>query len=301
MSKVRIVTMSDDPYAVLIIGGRGEFGRFLQRDILPNLGVHNVLTIERDTPLDQQVSLLQPARHVVIATPLASYAERACEIAHECRNRQRPMTLWLIPSVQAGVWRAVTAILKSLENPYLAAVFVHPMYGPNGFRSDEREARTFRNILTATAGGAKHSLTEEIAQIVEAFQQKFNIETTTAFDPEQHDRITAYSQGLSYCVAQTIFERPEIDALVRTRMPDLHFSFHSNHGLILDFLRLNAYMANVNAVFGEAWQRTAQSSYRDLLSAFAQADEELNCSTEPSIPTKWYEKLRAASNDSWEL
>ena len=116
-------------------------------------------------------------------------------------------------------------------------------------------------------------------------------------DPEQHDRITAYSQGLSYCVAQTIFDRPEIDALVQARMPDLHFSFLANHGLILDFLSLNAYMPKVNAVFQDAWQRTAQSSDRDLLSAFAQADEELNCGTEPSIPTKWYEKLRAASND----
>lgn len=287
--------MSDDPDAVLIIGGRGEFGRFLQRDMLPNLGVHNVLTIERDTPRDQRLPKLQQARHLIIATPLAGYAEQACEIVHECRNPQRPLTLWLIPSVQAGVWRALKAILKSVENPYLSAVFVHPMYGPNGFRSDEREARTFRNILTATAEGAKHSLTEEIAQIAEGFHQKFGIETTTAFDPEQHDRITAYSQGLSYCVAQTIFERPEIDALVRTRMPDLHFSFHANHGLIVDFLRLNAYMPKVLAVFGDAWQRTSKSSYEDLLSAFAQADETLNCGTEPLIPTKWYEKLRAAA------
>ena len=287
--------MSDDPDAVLIIGGRGEFGRFLQRDILPNLRVHTVLTIERDTPRNQHLPKLQQARHVVLATPLADYAERAAEIVDEGRDLQRPTTLWLIPSVQAGVWRAVTAMLASIQNPYLSAVFVHPMYGPNGFRSDEREARTFRNILTATAEGAKHSLTEEIAQIVEAFQQKFSIDTTTAFDPEQHDRITAYSQGLSYCVAQTIFERPEIDMLVRTRIPDLHFSFHANHGLILDFLRFNAYMSKVLAVFRDSWQRTTQSSYGDLLSAFAHADEMLNCDTEPSIPTKWYEKLRAAA------
>lgn len=290
--------MSDDPDAVLIIGGRGEFGRFLQCDILPNLGVHNVLTIERDTPRDRHWAQFEQARHIITATPLAGYAERACEIVHESRSLQRRLTLWLIPSVQAGVWRAVTARLASVQNPYLSAVCVHPMYGPNGFRSDEREAQTFRNILTATAEGAQHPLTEEVAQIVEAFQQKFGIETTTAFDPEQHDRITAYSQGLSYCVAQTIFDRPEIDALVRTRMPDLHFSFHANHGLILDFLRLNAYMPKVLAVFGDAWQRTAQSSYQDLLSAFAEADETLNCGTEPSIPTKWYEKLRMAAVES---
>jgi len=290
--------MSDDPDAVLIIGGRGEFGRFLQGEILPNLGVQNILTIERDTPRDQHLAQFEQARHIISATPLAGYAERACEIVHECRNLRRLLTLWLIPSVQAGVWRAVTAMLASVQNPYLSAVFVHPMYGPNGFRSDEREAPTFRNILTATAAGGKHSLTTEIAQIVENFQQKFGIETTTAFDPEQHDRITAYSQGLSYCIAQTIFDRPEIDALVQTRLPDLHFSFHANRGLILDFLSLNTYMPKVLAVFGDAWQRTAQSSYQDLLSAFAQADKELNCDTEPSIPTKWYEKLRTASNDS---
>ena len=88
---------------MLIIGGRGEFGRFLQRDILPNLGVHTVLTIERDTPPDQRLPKLQQARHLIIATPLAGYAETAGEIVHECRNLQRPLTLWLIPSVQAGV------------------------------------------------------------------------------------------------------------------------------------------------------------------------------------------------------
>ena len=112
---------------------------------------------------------------MVLATPLAGYAETAREIVHECRDLQRPLTLWLIPSVQAGVWRAVTAMLTSVQNPYLSAVFVHPMYGPNGFRSDEREARTFRNILTVTAEGAKHSLTEEVAQIVKAFHEKFSI------------------------------------------------------------------------------------------------------------------------------
>src|SRR5438132_8177012 len=187
--------MSDDPYAVLIIGGRGEFGRFLQRDILPNLGVRTVLTIERDTPHDQRLSKLQQARHMIIATPLADYAETAREIVHECRNLQRPLTLWLIPSVQAGVWRAVTAMLASVQNPYLSAVFVHPMYGPNGFRSDEREASTFRNILTATAEGAKHQLAHELTQIAETVRNRLSIETTRAFNPEEHDRMTAYSQA----------------------------------------------------------------------------------------------------------
>jgi prephenate dehydrogenase len=290
--------MSDVLGAVLIIGGRGEFGRFLQRDILPSLDIHDMLTIERDTPRDQRLAQFRQVRHIIIATPLAGYAERACEIVRECRHLELPLTLWLIPSVQARVWRSVTATLASLQNPYLSAVFVHPMYGPNGFRANEREAQTFRNILTATAEGAKHSLSEEIAQIVKSLRRKFSIETTTAFNPEQHDRITAYSQGLSYCVAQTIFDRPEIDALVQTRMPDLHFSFHANHGLIRDFLRLNAYMPKVLEVFWEAWQRTNQSSYQDLLRAFARADLALNCGAEPSIPTKWYQKLRTAAIES---
>ncbi len=287
--------MSDDPGAVLIIGGRGEFGRFLQRDVLPNLGVRTVLTIERDTPHDQRLSKLQQVRHLIIATPLAGYAETAREIGHEVRNLQRPLTLWLIPSVQAGVWRAVTAMLASAQNPYLSAVFVHPMYGPNGFRSDEREARTFRNILTATAEGAQHPLADEVGEIVEAFRQRLSIVTITEFDAEEHDRITAYSQGLSYCVAQLMFDRPEIDALIERRMPDLHFSFHENYDLIIDFLRLNAYMPKVIAVFRDEWQGTSQSTCRDLFSAFAKSDTLLNCGTEPSIPTKWYEKLRAAA------
>src|SRR5437588_10980933 len=194
--------MSDDPYAVLIIGGRGEFGRFLQRDILPNLGVRTVLMIERDTPHDQRLPKLQQARHMVLATPLAGYAETSREIVHECRNLQRPLTLWLIPSVQAGVWRVVTATLASVQNPYLSAVFVHPMYGPNGFRSDEREARTFRNILTATAEGAQHPLADEVGEIVEAFRNLLSIETITEIDAEEQDRMTVYSIVISNCIAQ---------------------------------------------------------------------------------------------------
>ena len=38
---------------VLIVGGDGEFGRFLRRDILPILDVTNVALIERDTPREE--------------------------------------------------------------------------------------------------------------------------------------------------------------------------------------------------------------------------------------------------------
>jgi prephenate dehydrogenase len=287
--------MSNDRCAVLIIGARGEFGEFLQSDILPGLEVHTVLTVERDAPHEAFLHQLEQADHIVIATPLSGYAERACEIVHDCRDLRRPVTLWLIPSVQAGVWREVSALLVTVQNPYLAAVFVHPMYGPNGFRSDEREAQTFRNILTATTAGDKHALADEVAEVFRTFSLKLGIETTSLFDPEEHDRATASSQGLSYCVAQVMFERPEIDALMLRHMPDLHLSFHANHNLIVDFMRLNTYMPAVTAVFMNAWRRTTQSTYQDLLRAFAEADGALNHGHAPAIPTKWYEKLKNAS------
>jgi prephenate dehydrogenase len=281
--------------AVLIVGGRGEFGQFLQRDILPSIGANSVLTIERDTPPEQQLACLRQARHIVLATPLADYVEQACQITHHYRELSRPATLWLISSVQAGVWRAVSEALATQGNLYLAAVFVHPMYGPNGFRASEQEAQTFRNILTATLAGAQHSLADEVAQIGEAFRSRLGIETTAAFDPEEHDRITAYSQGLSYCVAEVMFEQPEIDLRLRERMPDLHYSFHANHDLIVDFLRINAYIPEVTKVFTDAWRRTSQSSHRDVLNAFAIADETLNGGGISPIPTKWYQKLRACT------
>ena len=68
---------------VLIIGGEGEFGRFLCQDILPSIGVIHVSVIERDTPREEHQSLLKNARHVVLATPLAGYAERACELTKQ--------------------------------------------------------------------------------------------------------------------------------------------------------------------------------------------------------------------------
>jgi prephenate dehydrogenase len=286
---------SQSSRGVLIIGGRGEFGQFLQRDILPALGAEIVLTLERDTPPEQHIDRLRQARHIILATPLAGYAECACELVHQCGDLIETTTLWLISSVQAGVWRAVTETLAVVANPYLAAVFVHPMYGPNGFRAKEREAETFRNILTARIDGAKHRTGEEVAEIANAFRSKLSIGTTTDFDPEAHDRATAYSQGLSYCVAQVMFERPEIDAAVKEQLPDLHRSFHANQNLISDFLRINSYMPEVIGVFTASWQRTTQSTYADLLHAFAQADTALSRGANSMIPTKWYEKLRAAS------
>lgn len=287
--------MPENENGVLIIGGRGEFGQFLQRDILPSLGTEIVLTLERDTPREQHADRLRQARHIILATPLAGYAERACELVEQCRDQRSLTTLWLISSVQAGVWRAVTATLAMVANPYLAAVFAHPMYGPNGFRAKEREAETFRNILTASVDGAQHRTAEEVAEISDAFRSKLSIGTTTTFDPEQHDRVTAYSQGLSYCVAGIMFGRPEIDAAVEEHMPDLHRSFHANHSLINDFLGLNAYMPEVIEVFATSWQRTTQSTYADLLRAFEEADTVLSEGADSLIPTKWYAKLRAAS------
>src|SRR6266508_6527407 len=128
---------SKDRNAVLIVGGGGEFGEFLQQDILPILGVRNIVTIERETPREEHACLLQQARHIVLATPLAGYAELACDLVYRCSRLQQPTTLWLIPSVQACVWRAVTATLEIVGNAFLSAVFAHPMYGPNGFRAIE--------------------------------------------------------------------------------------------------------------------------------------------------------------------
>ena len=287
--------ISEEKNAVLVIGGRGEFGQFLQQDILPILGAVNILMIERETPRDESLTQLEHARHIVLATPLAGYAELACELVYRCRDLAAPATIWLIPSVQAGVWRAVTATLEIVGNPFLSAVFVHPMYGPNGFRATEPEARTFQNVLTATHEGPDHLLAEEVAQIGEAFRSAFNITTTEAFNPEEHDRITAYSQGLSYCVARLMFAQPELDNHVGENMPDLHHSFHANHDLILDFIRINSYMPQVIAAFAEAWRQTTESTYEAVLQAFAHADTALNRGEDSPIPTKWYEKLRTSA------
>ena len=286
---------SEEKKSTLVIGGRGEFGQFLQQDILPLLGMDNILSIERETPGDESLRHLQRARHIVLATPLAGYAELACELVYRCRDLQARTTIWLIPSVQAGVWRAITATLEIVGNPFLSAVFVHPMYGPNGFRATEPEARTFQNILTATGEGLEHPLAEELAHMGEAFRSAFNITTTDAFNPEQHDRITAYSQGLSYCVARLMFEEPDVDTLLRENMPDLYHSFHANHDLILDFIRINAYMPQVMAAFAEARRHTNESTYNGVLQVFAHADTALNRGEDSPIPTKWYEKLRASA------
>jgi prephenate dehydrogenase len=284
-----------DRNGVLIVGGSGEFGKFLQQSILPLLGIESVLAVDRESTREEKTSALQKARHLVLATPLAGYAELACDLVHRCRAQETRTTFWFIPSVQAGVWRAVTASLESIRNPLLSAIFVHPMYGPNGFRATDAEASTFQNILTAKYEGSHHSLSREIDWISKALQDRFNITTTVAFNPDEHDRFTAYSQGLSYCIGQLMFERSELDRLLRERLPELHYSFHANHDLILDFLRINSYVPEVMAVFANAWRQTSQETFADLLSAFGKADLILNGNQGSSIPTKWYERLRAAA------
>jgi len=286
---------SKDRDAVLIVGGNGEFGQFLQNSILPALGITHVIATDRETPPAEQDRALQLAQHIVLATPLAGYAQLACDLVQRCGARDIRTTLWFIPSVQAHVWRAVTSALDSGGNPLLSAVFVHPMYGPNGFRAAEPEASTFKNILTATYAGSSHPISKDVAEISQALQNRFNITTSTAFDPDEHDRFTAYSQGLSYCVGQLMFAQSELDRLLRTQMPDLHHSFHANHDLILDFLRMNSYTAEVVRVFGDAWQQTGKKTFEDLLRSFRRADTILNGNNASPIPTKWYQKLRAAA------
>ena len=285
----------DERTSVLILGGDGEFGQFLRHSILPTLGVSDISIIERETPRERHVSLLEHARHVVLATPLAGYAERACDLIYQARHLKEPTTLWLIPSVQAGVYRAVSATLELVANPQLSAIFVHPMYGPNGFRETEAEARTFQNILTSAYSGVEHPLQKEVDEISTLFLERFNITTTTRFDPDEHDRITAYSQGLSYCVGRLMFEHPSLDQMIQTEMPDLHHSFTANHDLILDFVRINSYMPQVLAAFADAWRQTNQTIYKDVLQAFGHADTALNRGGDSRISTKWYEQLRSAA------
>src|SRR4030095_6018307 len=191
--------------------------------------VINVSIIERDTPRVEHASLLEASSNIVLATPLAGYAERACELVYQSRQLDHATTLWLIPSVQSGVYRAVTATLELVSNPRLSAIFVHPMYGPNGFRETEPEARTFQNVLTSTYAGANHPLDNELTGLINLFLTKFNIRTTASFTPDEHDRVTAYSQGLSYCVARLMFERPELNQILREKISDLHYSFSANH------------------------------------------------------------------------
>jgi len=282
---------------VLIVGAHGEFGQFLQQSILPVLGITNVVAIDRETQPEKKARGLQQARHIVLATPLAGYSELACKLVQQCHAQETRTTLWFIPSVQSGVWRSVTGTLESVGNPLLSAVFVHPMYGPNGFRATEPEASTFKNILTATYEGDGHPLSREMEQIWQALQDRLNITTTTAFDPEQHDRFTAYSQGLSYCIGQLMFDRPEIDRLLREQMPELHHSFHANRELILEFLRINHFIPEVVTAFADAWRQTSQETFEAVLRTFAKSDAILNGGTGSSIPTKWYERLRAAAID----
>ena len=62
----------NDCNAVLIVGGSGEFGKFLQQSILPLLGIEHVVAIDRESTRDEQACALQQARHLVLAVTVTS-------------------------------------------------------------------------------------------------------------------------------------------------------------------------------------------------------------------------------------
>jgi prephenate dehydrogenase len=287
--------LSGPPAGVVVVGGGGEFGRFLRTRILPGLGVQQTSSIERDTPEGERLERLAAARHVVLSTPLAGYADAARRLVRDVRSAQTPKTLWMIPSVQEPVLEAVRVELRAVRNPAIGVVLVHPMYGPMGFSAVEREARTFRNLVTSVEADAGHPAAREVHAIARRFARRFGIRTTTRFDVTQHDRITAASQGLSYLVALSMFDDPALDAEIAARFPDLHRSFHADHALIEEFLRLNRHVADVEATFRAAREDASGTGSDVVLRAFARVDDELNDRTVSPIPTKWYLRLREAA------
>jgi prephenate dehydrogenase len=279
---------------VVVIGGEGEFGRFLRLRILPGLGIRDPVSIERSTSATERTAVLSRARHVVLSTPLTGYLQAARSLVRECRANTEPITVWLIPSVQQKVWEAAVNEIMDAANRYLSAVIVHPMYGPLGFAAEEPEARTFQNILTGMHAGEAHPMDEEVLRIQQKFSARLGIETITAFDTREHDRITAASQGLSYCVARAMFEDPALDREVGERLPDLHRSFHADRPLIFEFLRANLYVREIAAAFDDRRRATAGSGLAAALTTFGTLDRELN-GDGSLIPTKWYLRLRSSA------
>jgi prephenate dehydrogenase len=289
---------------VVIVGGGGEFGRFLREQILPALGLPGTVSVERDTPAGTRAAALRRARHVVLATPLVGYPETAAELARELlaarTDGARRVTLWLLPSVHLPTLEAVLPVLSGeASGRELTAVLVHPMYGPHGFSRTEREARTFRNFVTAVLAPRGGRAGAEVRRLAAASERLLGIGTTRAIDPAAHDRITGASQGLSYCVAATMFDDPVAEREVAAALPELHRAFRADRGLILEFLRANPFACTLRAEFEAERSRSSESvpgALGPILSAFAAMDRRLNPTGSP-IPTRWYERLQQAARE----
>jgi prephenate dehydrogenase len=278
---------------VVVVGGDGEFGSFLRLRILPALSVVDAATIEGSTPMVTRRALLSRAAHVVLSTPLAGYREAARALVHECSASTAPVTLWFIPSVQREAWDTVVEELLDVANPLLSAVMVHPMYGPRGFAATEPGPRRFRNILTGVHAGESHPIWRELVLLRQAFRARLGIETVDEFGPHEHDRITAASQGLAYCVAQAMFEDPDLDREIGERLPDLHRSFHVDRPLILEFMRASVHMPGIARSFAARRREASESGLASVLEVFRGIDRELNGEIS-AIPTRWYLRLRSA-------
>jgi len=275
-----------------IVGNLGSFGHFLEKTLLPATDLKiNIQGIDKNSTISERNRLIRDSSDLVICVPLHIYSNVVADILPELFIKNRPTTLWLIPTIQSPTVLSINNILRSQFNNNILYIAIHPMYGPNSFTNSTFESRSsFQNIVTYVSNDV---LNRKLKLFTGVLLEKLNIRTISGYTPEEHDQIIAKSQGLAYCVALEIYKNASLAKELSEKHYQLYKPFISDKKLITTFTRLNPYFGVIQNVFQSHWKRTNQLTLNELIYTFIKSDLELNGYTGAPIANQRYLYLRA--------
>lgn len=201
-------TKSKKPRLGLI--GFGAFGQLMARHLAP----HARILAHDPGPAAQAamgalgvapVSLAEAAgcEIVVLATPVASFARIAAEIAPLLRKGTLVCDVGSVKLGPAGV-------LSSLLPETVEIVATHPLFGPQS----ARDGLAGLKIALCPLRGAR------VGALARFLARELGLEVIVT-TPERHDRDLAVVQGITHLVAKVLVELPPPATRMTTRSYDL--------------------------------------------------------------------------------
>jgi prephenate dehydrogenase len=282
-----------------IIGHKGNFGKFIWQDVLPQLNCGTRIGIDRDASEAERLALLGEATDIIVSTPLAIYLETVSRLIDDLPNDGREKTLWLVPTIQSPVVKLLMTRKAELDRQGVQVAVMHPMYGPNSFHAvPKSERHAFQNIITYHT--TSESMKARVSEFVQCFQRRFNISSVFDFTAEQHDEIIARSQGLVFLFGLAILNESELKSMLQMALPKLYAQFAADEALMRTFLAQNPFMKASKTVFEQCWNEQKPKTLDEALSVFHKADRLCNPTASldahvkenPPISTEAYRWLR---------
>ncbi|MDX2128407.1 MAG: hypothetical protein SFU91_05155 [Chloroherpetonaceae bacterium] len=234
---------------VLIIGNKGNFGNFLEKSILPSISdllqINLIKGCDIDVEFNDMIETASEFSDIIICINLGNYHKTLKKIIPEFIRLEKPITFWLVPSLQYPSFVAIKEFdLK--RHRKIDFVLLHPMYGPQSFSNSTFNSRTtFQTIVTYVTSKKTKICLENVEK---ACQAKHNLSFQYQFTPESHDFEVAKTQGLVFAFALTLLEHKKVANEFQSRFPKQFAAFLADKALMSDFIALNI---KANEIFSE--------------------------------------------------